>query len=405
MTERPHNNSNSDARQAAQRANALIGARNAARRSGDAPTGEFAEIREGAGGERGDYGGRRERRHRGESAGDRRKQRRRPENAQVATGRDSKHLADMHEGPGRATASTRSGGRHGRHANSTSSEAGTQKLSLVEFLKRNSVYVLSVVGVAAITILMIAFLRMGAAPANSAVEAVEHPTSESPFDWTRLRHDAGRVEYVVDGQVKSRLGIDVSESQHSIDWPQVAADGIDFAMIRLGYRGATEGELYLDDHFDANFEGAQAAGIDCGVYFFSQACTVEEAVEEADFVLNKLNGAQLAYPIAFDSETITVNGVPSRTDKLSMSELTAIAEAFCERIEAAGYRTFVYGNMYDLARYDRELIDRYQLWWAEYGPLQPSAQIDIAMWQYSNGGSIAGIQTAVDMNIDLSALL
>ena len=226
----------------------------------------------------------------------------------------------------------------------------------------------------------------------------------TPYDWTKLDRSNGRYAYVVDGQVKSRLGIDVSESQESIDWQAVADDGIEFAMIRLGYRGATEGDLYLDDYFEENFAGAREAGLDCGVYFFSQAVNPDEAVEEAQFVLDQLGGAQLEYPIAFDSEV--VSGVAgARTQFLTREEMTAVADAFCTHLEMAGYRTLVYGNAGDLSRYSDEVVNDGGIWWAEYNAPQPAHYLDIVMWQYANEGSVAGIGTGVDMNIDLSGVL
>ena len=227
----------------------------------------------------------------------------------------------------------------------------------------------------------------------------------SPYDWSNLVREDTRWSYVVDGQVKSRLGIDVSENQGEIDWWQVADDGIDFAMIRLGYRGTTQGDLYLDYRYWENLDGAREAGVDCGVYFFSQATTVQEAREEAEYVLTYLNGTPLEYPVAFDSEEVAAGIGKSRTSGLTRDQMTAIAQAFCERIEAAGYTTMIYGNAHDLSRYRRSDLEQRQLWWAEYGSPTPLAKIDIVMWQYSNEGSVAGISTNVDMNMDLRGAL
>ena len=242
-------------------------------------------------------------------------------------------------------------------------------------------------------------------PSSTQGDVDEETNYVSPYDWTKLDRTDGRYSNVVDGQVKSRLGIDVSESQQDIDWSAVASDGIEFAMVRLGYRGSTEGDLYLDAHYWDNLDGARKAGIDCGVYFFSQACTVDEAVEEADFVLQHLNGTSLEYPIAFDSEVVALGVGQSRTANLDNDTMTAIFQAFCNRVEAAGYRSMVYGNAYDLARYHYKDLKSESIWWAEYGSPTARAGIDISMWQYSNGGAVAGISTAVDMNIDLSNVL
>ena len=273
----------------------------------------------------------------------------------------------------------------------------------IEFLKRNIVYILSVVAVIVIAVLLIFGVRMVSdlfAPAS--VE--EEEQYENPYDWDNLEQVDGRYAYVVNGQVKSRLGIDVADYQSYIDWDAVASDGIDFAIVRLGYRGSTEGGLYLDDYFEYNLAGARAAGLDCGVYFFSQAVTVDEAIEEAEFVLANLDGAKLEYPIAFDSETVSGLG-ETRTAGLTDDELSEIADAFCARIERAGYQTLVYGNSWDLRSYDIDVMTGRGIWWAEYGAKNPSQYMDIVMWQYSSEGHVAGIENTVDMNIDLSGVL
>lgn len=282
-------------------------------------------------------------------------------------------------------------------------------MTLGRYVRVNSSYILSVVGVSVLVVLLILFIRL-LAPASSAVDddapvdAGAGPAGVSELDWDKLDRTDGRFAYVDGGAVLSSLGVDVSDNQQEIDWGAVAADGIDFAMIRLGYRGATEGDLYEDERFWANIEGAISAGLDCGVYFFSQAQTPEEAREEADFVLERIGGATLEYPIAFDSEQSVAGVDSSRTEGLGQEEMTAIANAFCERIEEAGYRAMIYGNVYDLARYDYDTLSDRRVWWAEYDAPVPSHVVDIVMWQYSNGGYVAGIPTAVDMNIDLSGI-
>ena len=202
-----------------------------------------------------------------------------------------------------------------------------------EFFKRNATYILSVVAVAILVVLMIFFIR-ACAPQEEQIDD-QGSSYTSPYDWTKLDHSNNRFAYVVNGQVKSRIGIDVSESQLDIDWQAVADDDIDFAMIRLGYRGATEGDLYLDNYYWDNLEGARDAGIDCGIYFFSQATNEQEAIEEAEFVLDNLGGVSLEYPIAFDSEVVPSLGI-TRTANLSKAEMTAIADAFCSFFNNVG---------------------------------------------------------------------
>lgn len=232
---------------------------------------------------------------------------------------------------------------------------------------------------------------------DSAAEQPGEPAYVSPYDWSGLVKENGRFTYSEDGAIRSLTGIDVSEHQGSIDWSAVASDGIDFAFIRLGNRGATEGSIYLDEHFEENMAEATAAGIPLGVYFFSQAVTPEEAEEEADFVLAMLGGAELSFPVVYDHEP--VSGVEGRTDGLTRAERTANAVAFCSRISTSGYEPMIYGNKRDIAWLDMSQLEGIDVWFAEYGASTPSGQFDFTIWQYASDGTVAGIATPVDMNI------
>lgn len=229
-----------------------------------------------------------------------------------------------------------------------------------------------------------------------------HLGSEGMYDWSCLSTVNGRYAYYADGTRLSRFGIDVSDSQGYIEWADVANDGVEFAMIRCGYRGITDGGVYEDQYFDWNIDNASAQGIDVGVYFFSQAISEEEAVEEANKCLEMIDGRKLQYPIAYDYEPSTTGG--GRADSLSAEQASANARAFCKVIEDAGYSTMIYGNQHDLNDYESNLLDESEIWYAEYGTLAPTSNHRFSIWQYSNEGSVAGIDTAVDMNIDLSAV-
>lgn len=234
----------------------------------------------------------------------------------------------------------------------------------------------------------------------SSYELTQEPLYESPYTWDNLSYEAGRFYYHKDEQLVSRIGIDVSSHQKQIDWQAVAADGIEFAFIRVGNRGATEGNIFLDEQFSANFEGAKQAGIDVGVYFFSQACNEAEALEEAEFVLAYLGGAELEYPVVYDFEPLVIEGNAGRANEISREQGTLNAEAFCKRIEEAGYETMLYGNKKDITRYySKELIETSTIWYAEYESSLPTGQFDFVMWQYASTGSVAGISVGVDMNI------
>lgn len=223
------------------------------------------------------------------------------------------------------------------------------------------------------------------------------------YDWDGFSQVEGRYRYAAGEVLADKTGIDVSDHQGWIDWQAVAADGIDFAYIRAGYRGSTEGGLYEDECFAFNLASAREAGLECGVYFFSQARTEEEAREEARFALQLLGETSLEYPIAFDSER-TAQGIASRTAELDEETMTAIAKAFIAEIEAAGHACIVYGNGHDLGRIDFDALPDVPIWYAEYGAL-PSYTGEFVLWQYARTGQVEGIETDVDMDLDLSGAL
>ena len=138
-------------------------------------------------------------------------------------------------------------------------------------------------------------------------------------------------------------GIDVARYQGTIDWSRVGTSSVDFAMVRVGYRGYGSGKLVMDEYYYANMNGAIAAGLDVGVYFFSQAITVEEAIEEAEFVLELLEDLEIDGPVAYDWE---MHDSTYRVYGTAPEMATACAVAFCERVEAAGYTPMVYAGQY-----------------------------------------------------------
>ncbi|MCI9156900.1 MAG: hypothetical protein HFF44_08195 [Lawsonibacter sp.] len=214
-----------------------------------------------------------------------------------------------------------------------------------------------------------------------------------------VKDEKGRLVYEKDGK-RAKTGIDVSVYQGEIDWPAVAADGIEFAILRLGYRGYTEGGLFLDQTFEQNIRGALDAGLEVGVYFFSQAITPTEAEAEAAYVLNALEGYNVTYPVTFDWEPIA-SGNGARTDNLDGSTLTQCAAAFCRKISAAGYQAAVYFNQDSgYLRYDLREFSEHVLWLAEYD-IKPDFYYHFDLWQYSHTGTVAGIEGSVDLDLDL----
>lgn len=192
-------------------------------------------------------------------------------------------------------------------------------------------------------------------------------------------------------------GIDLSVFQGDVDWDKAAADGVEFAIIRLGYRGYGKGALQPDELFTSHLDGAHAAGIDTGAYFFSQALTAEEGREEAQYVLEQLDGRRMEMPIYFDWEPIAVED--SRTNGYDYAHLTDSAVAFCQTIEAAGYRAGVYINRQQgYYHYDLRRLADYSLWVADYNSY-PDFYYRFDMWQYTASGQLDGIDIQVDMNL------
>ena len=199
--------------------------------------------------------------------------------------------------------------------------------------------------------------------------------------------------------ITSRMGIDVSEFQgEDIDWKQVKDSGIEFVIIRAGYRAYGEtGELVQDAMFEQNIEGALEAGLDVGVYFFSQAVTPGEAVEEAEFVLDLIRPYEITGPVVYDTEEI--KGDTARTDDNTRQEFTNYCKVFCDTVEHAGYDSMIYANMKWMAfTLDMEELTDYDFWYADYHEL-PQNPYYYTIWQYSETGEVPGINANVDLNI------
>lgn len=196
-------------------------------------------------------------------------------------------------------------------------------------------------------------------------------------------------------------GIDVSEHQLEIGWPIVAQQNYDFAYIRLGRRGYTEGGIFLDEYYDVNMKGAKNAGLKTGVYFFSQATTVSEAIEEANFVLDNIKGYDIDLPIAYDWEK--VDDPSARTSNTTRDTITDCTIAFCETIKSAGYEPIVYYNRTSgYYRFDLTRLTDYKVWFSlpctPPDVTFPSFYYHIDYWQYSSSEIIPGIKVETDVN-------
>ena len=208
----------------------------------------------------------------------------------------------------------------------------------------------------------------------------------------------GEVQYMQDGHLVPQTITDVSKHQGNIDWTKVAADGVEFAFIRVGLRGyGTEGKLVEDEYFEQNVKGALQAGIKVGVYFYSQAITDEELLEEANLVLEKVKPYNIELPIVFDVEK--VSGGKGRANELSVEERTRLTALFCQTIQDAGYKPMIYHNMeMGTLMLDLGQLEQYDKWFAYYNDdlYYPYAY---KVWQYSEKGAVDGINEEVDLNI------
>lgn len=203
------------------------------------------------------------------------------------------------------------------------------------------------------------------------------------------------------------LGVDVAKYQGTIDWAKVADAGIDFVMVRVGYRTMTTGEICADTNAKYNMQEAQAYGIKVGAYFFSTAITEEEAIEEADWVAEYISRYKITYPVAYNCEGFDKE--ESRQYNLTQEERSSLAMAFMDRIYEKGYTPMFYASRNELlsdAKWDTSRIEmKYRIWVSQYPdrPYPETASSDYtgvhAMWQYTNQGNIAGIDQPVDVNV------
>lgn len=216
-------------------------------------------------------------------------------------------------------------------------------------------------------------------------------------DSNFIMEDSGFVTYQAEGETLTKKGIDVSKYQGEIDWAAVKNDGVDYAIIRVGIRGYSEGGILEDEFFRQNIEGATANGIPVGVYFFTQALNEEEALEEANFVIEMLQGYELTYPVYLDIEDVKKESC--RTNVLTVTERTNNAKVFLEAVKEAGYQPAIYGNMKTfLLMLDLSALEQYDKWFAGY-TLPIYYPYEYKMLQYSEKGQVAGINGQVDVNI------
>ena len=218
------------------------------------------------------------------------------------------------------------------------------------------------------------------------------------YNWSCLTNTEAGIQYTGDERYSIRKGIDVSEHQGDIDWSRVKAAGYDFAFLRIGYRGYGEqGTLCADAKFQQNIVNAHNAGVEVGVYLFSQAVSEDEALQEAGLVLEQLQGHSLELPVVFDPERIRDDA--ARTDNVTGEQFTKNTVLFCEKMKEAGYQPMIYSNMlWEAFEYDMEALADYPIWYADYEPV-PQTPYYFSFWQYSEKGRVDGIAGNVDLNV------
>lgn len=259
------------------------------------------------------------------------------------------------------------------------------------------------VGVLAATACLLAVLfAIVFRPADPKVMATEPPapTYAPPASNPYGPEDFAQVDgYLACVTGPYSMGVDVSEYQGDIDWEKVKSAGVEFAFIRVGGRGwGEEGRLYADGGAQEYYEGAKAAGLEVGAYFFSQAVSVAEAMEEARFALSLMEGWELDLPVVFDWEYVSAD---ARTANVKARTLTDCTLAFCNVIEDAGLEAMVYFNPSqgrDLLYLEELTI--YPFWLAMYeAPMNYPYEVEY--WQYTETGSVPGIYGKADINLRL----
>ncbi len=272
-----------------------------------------------------------------------------------------------------------------------------------------------------VVIIVISAVMLARGPRTSSVELLEKDGNTAKVndmyegDMTIPYYDIRTSNYnpedfeekngVVTYAGDSFVGINVSQKAGEIDWNAVAESGVEFAMIRVGYRGNDKGRISLDSNFEANITGAAEAGLPVGVYFYSKAVTDTEAEEEANFVLEQIRPYQMTYPVAifweYDRKDSGEVDEKSRTVRCNGDQVTGFIQTFLKKIKTVGYKTAFYADKkMGYESLDLSRLTDHDMWYAEYQPA-PSFYYDYKMWQYTKDGEVPGISKPVPITISL----
>lgn len=227
---------------------------------------------------------------------------------------------------------------------------------------------------------------------------IDYSLKMNDFKTEEVRQDSsGEYTYERSGETISSKGIDISSHQGEIEWDLVAGDDVDFVFIRALYRGYESGKLVEDTEFKTNIEGATSHGIKAGAYIFTQAVTQAEVDEELDMLWGLLQNVDLELPIVVDVEEAGEGS--GRMDQLSIAERTDLIKYYCESIKEAGFKPMIYYNINGaLLMLDLKELEDYEKWFAVYDT-QFYYPYAYSVWQYSNTGSVNGIEGNVDLNL------
>ena len=240
---------------------------------------------------------------------------------------------------------------------------------------------------------------------NVYVPARQRVLGQIPVNSYKLENfyvDDGFMAYHDDeGNKLSHLGIDLSYHQENVNWDELAASGIEFVMLRCGYRGYSEGGLVKDEKFDEYAKACNDRDIPLGVYFFTQAVSVEEAEREAEFTLELIRDYKISYPVAIDTEYVSDKQARTNLEEIDEDLRSKMCIAFCEKIKEAGYYPMVYASENWIRReLDFEALQDYDLWAPQYLE-ENDFMYDFTIWQYTEHGFIKGVDEQVDLDISM----
>ncbi len=303
------------------------------------------------------------------------------------------------------------------------SEITGKEGKLMDSFKKRNLF-LAIILVLVVTIVAVSVFLLARGPRESSVELVSRtesgdllvndlydgemtiPYYDIPTNSLKLEDFSEKNGVITYDGGDSSVGINVSYKAGTIDWAQVKESGVDFALIRVGYRGVERGQLVLDKNFEANITGATEAGLPVGVYFYSKAVTNAEAEEEATFVLEQIREYNITYPVAYfweydynDDGSMNQN---SRTIQCNGDQVTGFIETFCNKVSSAGYTASYYATKaMGYETLDLSKLASYDLWYAEYRTA-PSFYYDFEMWQYTQEGTVPGISEKVPVTLALT---